>query len=254
MAETPNHDYNVPEEGTENWHAPLNENFEDFDVDIEVRDLEENLDTYDAEEGSKFLATDTGVVYVSNGDGWDATHVLGRLDDGDGDTAIVFGTGDDDSITIQEDGVSVAGNIEVSGTKHFVQAVQTPAGKREVVYTAAESPTPRTETSGVASLEDGRAEIDLPEHFGWVTAADEPLLVQTTPYAVDSAGLAVLERSVDRLVVADRDGTGDYEFSYTVSGTRAGHEDKEVVRIPREASESAGSVPFLKTSQPEADD
>ncbi len=38
MAETPNHGYNVPEEGTEDWHVELNESFENLEEDIEIRD------------------------------------------------------------------------------------------------------------------------------------------------------------------------------------------------------------------------
>ena len=34
MADTPNHEYNVPDQGDQNWHNPLNENFEAFEVDI----------------------------------------------------------------------------------------------------------------------------------------------------------------------------------------------------------------------------
>lgn len=61
---------------------------------------------------------------------------------------------------------------------------------------------------------------------------DEPLHVQTTPYSAETAGLAAVERSTDRLVVEDIDGTGDYEFADTVEGTRAEQADKQVVREP----------------------
>ena len=44
--------------------------------------------------------------------------------------------------------------------------------------------------------------------------------------------LAAVERSTERLVVEDLDGHGDYEFTYTVKGTRDGYADKEVVREP----------------------
>lgn len=40
MENTPNHNYNVPSEGTTNWHIPLNENFEQIDIDIEIRGTE----------------------------------------------------------------------------------------------------------------------------------------------------------------------------------------------------------------------
>ena len=32
MADTPNHNYNVPDQGDQDWHQPLNENFEEFEV------------------------------------------------------------------------------------------------------------------------------------------------------------------------------------------------------------------------------
>jgi hypothetical protein len=124
------------------------------------------------------------------------------------------------------------GDFNAFHSKNFVQPVDTDAGEKEVVYTATEAATPRTEATGVADLEDGRAEIDLPAHFDWVTDDAEPMHVQTTPYSADSGGLAVVERSTDRLVVEDLDGDGAYEFSYSVKGTREGHADKEVVREP----------------------
>ena len=129
-----------------------------------------------------------------------------------------------------------SGDVEVSGTltagsKNFTQTVETDDGEKEVVYTSSEAGTARTEASGVAELDDGRAEIDLPEHFGWVTSDDEPLVVQTTPYG-GTAGLKVVERSTEQLVVEDLDGEGEYEFAYTVKGTREGYESKQVVRDP----------------------
>lgn len=222
MAETPNHGYKVPEKGDSDWHIPLNENFEQYDTDIEIRDQEANKGEYEPKQGAKFIATDTGVVYLGDGSSWTAKLALGTHEQSDGESNVVFGT----------DAVQIDGDIEVSGTKNFVQAVTTNTGQRDVVYTATEAPVPRTETSGVAQLEDGKAEISLPEHFSWVTDDDEPLLVQTTPYSVDSSGLAVEDQSVHRLVVEDCDGTGDYEFAYTVKGTRKGHAEKEVVRNP----------------------
>ncbi|WP_254820883.1 hypothetical protein [Haloglomus halophilum] len=378
MPETPNHGYNVPDEGAQNWHEPLNENFEQYDTDIEIRDEEANRSNYDPKAGAKFLATDTENVYIGDGSNWqslatsglspsfdelnpsnnflgiarsdritdaeyfgvDATVKSGdfggmylntasgsarpfygyatdgvsrlwhhydgasdewRLEDNAGTRLVVRGDGSvgigassfpdrnklhvdsnnegsyagsfkwsgnslgaavaaentgDAGDAIQaiaggscrsairasaEDNADYAlltdGDIRVNGTlqadsKNFVQSVDTDDGEREVVYTTVEAGTPHTEASGVAELADGRATVGLPEHFAWVTDADEPLHVQTTPYAVESNGLAVVERSTERLVFADLDGTGDYEFSYTVKGTRDGHADKRVVREP----------------------
>lgn len=233
MGETPNHQYNVPEPGTQSWHEALNENFEDFDTDIEVRDAGEPTehDELEPTDGATYVDTDTGIVWEADGSDWAPNMALGMYEDDNGTASVVFGS----------DYVQFGGDIEATGTKHFVQAVDTPAGEREVVYTAAESPVPRTEASGVATLEDGRAEIDLPAHFSWVTSTEEPLHVQTTPYSVDAAGLAVVERSVERIVVADRSGTGEYEFSYTVRGTREGYEDSAAVRVPEHRTSGHGN-------------
>ena len=140
--------------------------------------------------------------------------------------------------------LDVNGDLDVSGNKNFVQSVDTDDGEKEIVYTSTEAPTARTEATGVANLEDGCAAVELPEHFGWVTDDDEPIHVQTTPHSADSGGLAAVERTSDRLVIEDRDGDGDYEFSYTVKGTRDGYADKEVVREPtaRDSAEPSQSA------------
>ncbi|MDB2282662.1 hypothetical protein PM030_12345 [Halorubrum ezzemoulense] len=70
MKQTPNHNYNTPDEGEENWHIPLNENFDQIDSDIEIRGKEENKSDYEPEVGTKYEATDSGAVYYGNGDEW----------------------------------------------------------------------------------------------------------------------------------------------------------------------------------------
>lgn len=68
---TDNHDYNLPTQGTNDWHIPLNENFSQIDSDVEIRDEEVNRDQYEPKDGAKFLATDTGVSYLGNGSDWE---------------------------------------------------------------------------------------------------------------------------------------------------------------------------------------
>lgn len=78
MPETPNHGYNVPNEGDEDWHVPLNENFRQYDTDIEIRDTTDNRDEYEPKAGAKFLAIDdhermalpNGNVWIGDGDRW----------------------------------------------------------------------------------------------------------------------------------------------------------------------------------------
>lgn len=70
MVNTPNHNYNTPEEGTTDWHIPINENFEQLDIDVEIRGPEAEKGTYEPTVGSKYEATDSGAVYYGNGNSW----------------------------------------------------------------------------------------------------------------------------------------------------------------------------------------
>lgn len=67
---TPFHNYNTPDEGTVDWHIPLNENFEKLDTDIEIRGPEADKGEYEPKEGTKYEAVDSGAVYYGDGDAW----------------------------------------------------------------------------------------------------------------------------------------------------------------------------------------
>lgn len=60
----------MPDEGSTDWHLPLNANFEQLDTDVEIRDTEGQLDTYEPKDGAKFFAVDTGAVFVGDGESW----------------------------------------------------------------------------------------------------------------------------------------------------------------------------------------
>jgi hypothetical protein len=79
---TDNHDYNTPKEGATDWHVPLNENFEELDVDVEVRDVEANRSNYDPNAGAAFVETDTGIVYLGDGSSWVPALSVGRAERG----------------------------------------------------------------------------------------------------------------------------------------------------------------------------
>lgn len=74
---TSNHEYDTPEQGTTDWHTPLNRNFERLDTDVEIRDVDANKDEYEPKSGAKFLATDTKRVYLGTGDGWESFGTFG---------------------------------------------------------------------------------------------------------------------------------------------------------------------------------
>jgi len=90
---TDNHNLDTPVEGTLDWHIPLNANFEALDTAVELRDTAANRSNYVPKEGAKFLATDTGRVYLGDGSAWNAVgSIAGDGGDGEGvNTALVAG-------------------------------------------------------------------------------------------------------------------------------------------------------------------
>lgn len=75
---TENHEYNHPAKGTTNWHVPLNDNFAQFDTDIEIRDADANKGNYTPKQGAKFFATDTENVYLGDGSSWNRVASSGQ--------------------------------------------------------------------------------------------------------------------------------------------------------------------------------
>lgn len=75
---TDNHDYNVPEPGTLDWHIPLNENFDQLDTDVEIRDTGANKLQYVPKAGAKYYAVDTGAVYLGDGSSWNKISSSGK--------------------------------------------------------------------------------------------------------------------------------------------------------------------------------
>lgn len=82
---TGNHDYNTPSKGTTDWHISLNSNFEALDTDIEIRDQKSALGNYKPKDGAKFLATDTGDIYLGDGSNWNA---VGSISGDETETAV----------------------------------------------------------------------------------------------------------------------------------------------------------------------
>ena len=211
----------------------------------------------DAPDGTAFVgsATDTsgnntgllGRTNSSNGKG-----LVGIVDSSvsSGGTAIRAAVGDSnntDAVGIESQAKAVihddleidsggdinilgGGNIQVTGTKHFAHPVDTASGEKKVRYTSVEAGRALTEVSDVAELEDGRAEIEVPEHFKMVTSEEESLTVQVTPYAKEEVKPQVVEQSLDRVVVEGfSDELGEYTFAYTIKGVREGYEDEEII-------------------------
>lgn len=75
---TENHGLEQPSKGESDWHVPLNENTAALDTLVEIRDSDANKDDYTPKDGAKYLATDTGDVYLGDGSAWTR---LGGIDD-----------------------------------------------------------------------------------------------------------------------------------------------------------------------------
>ena len=85
---TDNHQYETPPAGTLDWNEPLNRNFERIDTDVEIRDTDANRSNYTAKAGAKFLATDTGNVYIGDGGSWSQLGTIDNATGGSGDGGV----------------------------------------------------------------------------------------------------------------------------------------------------------------------
>lgn len=96
--------------------------------------------------------------------------------------------------------------------------------KQLIVYSSTESPEPAIQCRGVASLEQGFAAIDLPDHFA-AMAVPGSVTVHLTPASSDSQGLAIESISEDRIDIRELGaGTGTYNVHYLVMARRRGFE------------------------------
>jgi len=127
--------------------------------------------------------------------------------------------------------MDVYGNLNVYGTKNFIQPHPTDTTK-VIKYVAVESGEALTLVRGLAKTVNGVAAITLPEHFALVTSDSAPITVIATPEK-DPAILFVKEKSKTNIVVAIKSSDfyefGDIDFSYQVTGVRDGFENEDVI-------------------------
>jgi hypothetical protein len=116
----------------------------------------------------------------------------------------------------------------MADVKNFVVDHPNQPGKK-IVYTALEGPEAGMYHRGVVPLTEGRATIELPEHFA-ALAVPETITVQLTPRSLDSLGVAVDSVDGDRIEIAELfDGAGSYDVHFLVQAVRRGFEDYEPV-------------------------
>ncbi|HSG99872.1 MAG TPA: hypothetical protein VLB27_07475, partial [candidate division Zixibacteria bacterium] len=119
----------------------------------------------------------------------------------------------------------------------------------EIRYVSLEGPEAAAYHRGTATLVNGSAIVEFPEHFAAVINASG-MTVQVTPLSANTPGLAVVEKSANRIVVKElQNGTGSFDFDFTITAVRKGFEDFEVVRPERRYDATPKYDPSLKIEQ-----
>jgi hypothetical protein len=111
----------------------------------------------------------------------------------------------------------------------------------QIVYASLEGPEAAIYHRGIVGLSNGRAIIELPEHF---TALASPgtLTVQLTPESLDSEGLGFRRVDASHLEVRElHHGQGTYDVHFLVHAVRHGYEDYEPV-VAKGAAPGAGGA------------
>jgi hypothetical protein len=108
----------------------------------------------------------------------------------------------------------------------------------DIVYTCVEGPEAAAYVRGTATLSNGIAEIEFPEHFQ-IVASEIGLTVQITPLSADSRGLAVIKKNSEGFEVKELfDGIGNYSFDWEAKCVRRGYEDFQVLQENNEMLEN----------------
>ena len=106
---------------------------------------------------------------------------------------------------------------------------------KEIWYASLEGPEAGAYDRGTAQLVNGKAKVELSDHFAMV-AANEGLTVVLTPMSGASKGLAVMNKSNTGFEVVELfEGQGTYEFDWEIKAVRQGFEDYRVIRDAEES-------------------
>ena len=126
----------------------------------------------------------------------------------------------------------IYGNFIVYGYKNFAHPHPSDSTK-EIVYTCIEAGEALTLVRGVAETVNGKAIIDLPEHYSLVTSPEGLISVTLTPEN-KPAVLYVVSKSKETVEVAMKKDDfyeyGDIPFSFQVTGVRDGFEDQQPIQ------------------------
>ncbi|MEK6478371.1 hypothetical protein WJR50_12585 [Catalinimonas sp. 4WD22] len=122
---------------------------------------------------------------------------------------------------------------------------------KEIVYACVEGPEAAMYMRGTTKLVNGKATINLPEHYR-VLAVESSMTVLLTPLSASSNGLAVTTKDLKGIIVQElMNGSGSYEFDWEVKCVRKNFEDYQVVREKGNTNAASGSI--YKSTTPGGD-
>ena len=112
--------------------------------------------------------------------------------------------------------------------------------EKDIRYTCIEGPEAAMYVRGTVKLVNGKASVELPEHFR-LLAGNKNVTVIVTPLSANSEGLAVIKKSKDGIEIVElKRGTGNYEVDYEVKAVRSTYEDNYEVIGDREKAPKMG--------------
>ena len=124
--------------------------------------------------------------------------------------------------------------IVFGDTKNFVQDHPHDEDK-EIWYASIEGPEAAAYVRGTATLKNGSADIEFPEHFE-IVANPETMTILLTPLSANSKGMSVTKKGEKGFVVKElMNGDGSYEFDWEAKAVRKGYEDYRVIRDKKES-------------------
>ncbi|MCW5935767.1 MAG: hypothetical protein KIT11_00475 [Fimbriimonadaceae bacterium] len=117
----------------------------------------------------------------------------------------------------------------VATVKNFIE-VNPDDPSTDIVYACIEGPEAAMYVRGTGQLVNGRAIIELPQHFR-VLADGDSITVILTPGSLSSKGLAYERKGLGGITVGEiGGGRGNYRFDWEVKATRARFRDYKVLR------------------------
>lgn len=126
--------------------------------------------------------------------------------------------------------VNAAGDGEIFGDVKNFRVEHPLQPEKEIWYASLEGPEAAAYARGTATLVEGRAIIEFPEHYRLI-AQEVGMTVMLTPLSGESQGLAVVKKGKEGFEVQElMRGKGNYAFDWEVKSVRRGHEQFEVVR------------------------